>query len=559
MSPWRRRLATYGVAALGGLGLALLVLAAALPSEVHESVPSLGAALVLLALLRPAWRALRNAAWGIMAFAGAFQVIIFMAIAIFLYSLVLARDAVESSFDASLRSLELSHLVVSYRDPKSKLDQRRIDDHDRELRQQVVPALAALDKSWWREAVHVPANRIGSITSAAADRLLRRLWPHIFAAEPVPERATKVPRPRYERLAFGRWLELQQSVRWPMQTEFAKTEDFEPKRACASPPDGDDPPTFTNAAVLSISPGEPAIRQMRYREGASIGTLQRLRRPPVDDTWGQPDADEVMGAIVSDRLLDILRRTGRTPESAVLGKYLCIYGPNWRLVRIVGIVEQLPKEDLVPAVHVLVPHALYEDKHNNQPGQNGPAPGYDSEAIYFADPRLVSLYKPYFQKLSGEGTILPDAFQRIQKGLETSRTLTDLVGSIVYGVIAFSTLLVGLLTFFFIRQNEKSLCVMRAFGVRLRHVIGLVTLQTLMIWAAALAATMLVGWPIAGPLRQLLIERMELSESALHLTPSVWLAQVALMTLFVVLAAAMASTAWWLRTRAVGDRLKELD
>ena len=543
--------------ALGVLGVLLLALTAYAPKDVHWLVPCVAVGGVAVALVQPLFRLVKGTLWSIGAFSNSFQVVLFVAIAVFLYAVVLAQQIVNGSFDSSLRSLELSHTVVSYRARNSTLDQQLVDTHDRQLKARVGPELAKLDASIWRDYVRDPVVSFTVATTTSTRWVLNRLWPWLIDAPPANANVAKRTDLQEAPLAFGRWVQLQQSVRWPVRETFKTPDDFDRETACSVPEDQPEPPTFANAAVVSTSSREPVLRQMRYRVGTSIATLRTLPQPPPIDL--RPDGDEITGVIVTDRLLDQLRALNGKPADAPLGKYLCIHGPRWHLVRIAGIVENLPKEDLVPALHVLQPYSLYEAAGNERPNATGRALSYDSEAIHFADPRLIGMYKDFFDTLPGQGTILPDAFQRIQKGLQTSRTITDLVGYMVYGVVAFAGLLVCLLTSFFIGQNEKSLCVMRAFGVRLYHIVGLVSLQMLIVWAIALGVTILLG-AAALPLGLSLLigpTQMELISPSAVL--DAWVQAIVAMTAAVVIAAAVASTTWWRSTPSVGDRLKELD
>ena len=566
-----REFSGWWLAGLALIGVAVLSTLAAVPGPWNWLMPVAGAACIGLALVRSAVRFAHNAGWGAWAFASSFQMLIFAAIASFLYALVLARDAVQASFDSSLRSLELSHTVVSYRGlvRGAQLDPKLIESHDALLKSKIDPELQRLDNTWTNRVVRPLLTDIRHGAAALEQKAQRlvaeRLDPQRAngGAEPDTPVAGGAA-PSRGPLAFGRWVQQGQNVRWPLKTVFAKPSDFDPDEVCLAP-DGDKPPTLTNASFVVMRTSEPALRQMQYRAGPSLAALVNEPRPPGDFArlLGD-DNDDVKGVIVTDGLLDRLQKKGELPAAAPLGRYLCIYGAEkgtWRLVRIAGIVTALPKEDLIAALDVMVPFELREEVNSKRPTADFGGSVFDVEAIYFADPRLIELYKDYFTKdLPGQGTVLPDAFGRIQKGLDTSKALTDFVDYILWGVLVFATLLVGLLTSFFISQNEKSLCVMRAFGVRLRHIIGLVLMQMLLVWGLAIALTAGIGSVlVAGPAQDMLIGKLRLPADALQASGGGWLEQLLLMTLAVVVASTLASAAWWWATPAVGDRLKELD
>jgi ABC-type nitrate/sulfonate/bicarbonate transport system ATPase subunit len=549
----RRRATNQLLLALGALGAVVLISPRYWQIEPVWGVPAIGMAIMVLPAMQLLRHGAANALWLFRAYGRRFQSTILLAIAVFLYALVLARDAVQSSFDASLRSLELSHVVVALRSSGGKLNQKRIDDDDKNLKLFIEKDAGAFDRSWRSQWIYEPTKAAGRWLWDKMPWIERQTQPTVSGATQASE----------GRLVFGRWLLEKKMVQWPL-IELTQPDDMSPERACQ----GTAPPVrFSDAAILSIDTAEPAMEQLRYLQGATLSELAPIAKPPPADAMRRAmdlnDNDNLMGVIVSNRLIERLhaRRPEGSDPRAKLAKHLCMFGPegSWQLARIVGIVDALPKEQLVEAVHVMIPHALFEHVYKSKFGETDALPNYDSEAFYFKDPRLIDTYKKHLRGKLDDGTVLPDAFNQIQKGLETSKTLTDLVSYILYGIIGFAMLLVGLLTSGFITQNEQSLCVLRAFGVRLPHIIWLVGLQMFIIWGIALILAFVIVWLAAPKVEATIIQQMGLTTRGLRGTMTDWYEMVVLMTLSVLTASAIASTSWWLSTPNVGDRLKELD
>jgi ABC-type lipoprotein export system ATPase subunit len=557
------------LALLGLLGIAALLSARYWQLEPSWAMPAFGISIVSLACLRLARHSAINLFWIFRAYERRFQSTILLAIAVFLYALVLARDAVRSSFDASLRSLELSHVVVALRSSGGNLDQKKIEEHDDRLKTHIAPAAAELDNSWQKRWLYEPSIALGYWLTHAFRRIERRYLPPPTSS--LSAAVLEGPAEGDARLVFGRWLMQKQVIQWPL-VELVKPEDLSLARACL-PREGAPPPTrFSDADILSIDTAEPAMEQLRYLKGTALSDLAPVAKAPPADAMRRAmdpdDKDNLMGVIVSRQLIERLHAArppvgGAQASRAIpLAKHLCMFGPEegrWQLVRVVGIVDALPKEQLVDAVHVMIPHAMFEHVYKRKVGETSGLPGYNSEAIYFKDPRLVSTYKKFLELRQEEGTVLPDAFNQIQKGLETSKSLTDLVSYILFGVVGFAMLLVGLLTSSFITENEQSLCVLRAFGVRLRHIVWLVGLQMFIIWGAALIFAFAIVWLLAPRLETAMIEQMGLTAHGLRGTLSGWYEMIAMMTLSILLASGISSASWWFSTPNVGDRLKELD
>jgi ABC-type lipoprotein export system ATPase subunit len=538
-----------------------LILAPSSPELLAQLPPGIGGAaadfarltgsvLVLLALARSIQSLLANLGWGIAAFGKWHQVAIFLFICIFIYLLVLARDALDGRFVTSLKGLELGHVVLTERLGGKKLDDRLIAEHGEKLAEHLKGPLAAMRFSRLRSYVVDPLRALFA-------RLGGWLLPDILRVSPASTGSAPANTSQRPWSIFGRWSHSKLSVGRRVG------QSLESEVAC--PSQGGAPSGQADVLAISVDPiPEPVLSVMQYLDVEVTGDLINLRRiKPTRLEW--QDGNGIFGVLVTPELfkfgLQYLSRDDLNSGERV-DRYFCLdlYSGRY-LVHAIGIVEKTPKEELVERYDVLVPHALHQHAHASRPGYAGDKIDYyNTEALYVEEPKLISEYRSFLEDLgAGRTTILPDAFRQISKGLETSDELTRLSTAIVYGVILFAGLIVGMIAYSFIRENEKSLCVMRAFSVRQYHVVWLVMFQILGVWLIALLVALCLVQVSNTPLLMWLADALEVKVAVLGSPRVDWMEYALTFTAILCSACWVTVLYWWYKTDAVGERLKQLE
>jgi hypothetical protein len=182
-----------------------------------------------------------------------------------------------------------------------------------------------------------------------------------------------------------------------------------------------------------------------------------------------------------------------------------------------------------------------------------------NEAIYINALERIGDYEGFFKTFVKEQGMLPEAFEEIKKGIEASHNIKAVATAIISGVFGIGIVLIAMLAHSFIHKNEKSLCVLRAFGLSWRKIAAMVTVQMMLIWCLALALVCPV-LILAGPaVLSYGAKTIKIPHDALAASFGQWPLVAVVFTIVIVIISLMTVGYWWRSTRWVGTRLKEID
>jgi putative ABC transport system ATP-binding protein len=503
---------------------------------------------------KSAWR---DTSWMVGGFDKRVEVLILIAMFLTGVAMLVAKDAISARYDRSLRTVELSHFVITK--PRSRdsmqLTAGDIVEHECKLRALVPEVVSAevgnLDRFLVLLSGLMPTlTRMQPSSARPACAAMVEQEDNTAASADVPRKSV-----------YGRYRSLT-TIAGPRVGN-----SFDPTTAC----DGVKSEGVNVLAVNFRPRPEPVLRYMEYRDLATDGPngrgTERLRPIPApeigektgyDETIPAPDGrGQVDQAIVTAAFFEKLSG----PSNG--DRYFCLsFGQGesgqgeWRLMKVANIVTHLPHEQLTD-YGVLVSTSVFRDAVKAATGREA---FYTTEAVYINAPRQIDGYRNYFEWLRTEANAaLPDSFEQIKKSIDSSFNIQSIATWIILGVVAIGAVLIFMLTYSFILKNEKSLCVMRAFGLPRGKIAQIVIFQMLLIWAPALVAA-------AGVLLATHMFAVELLASAIDVAPEAVASSLARWPLtaleFTALIASISWLSvmiWWRQTKWIGARLKDLD
>ena len=258
--------------------------------------------------------------------------------------------------------------------------------------------------------------------------------------------------------------------------------------------EGDDcssgPARDGSAALLVFQHAEPLYAQL-----SGVGTDGTF-------TVGDLDRKDFRGAALVTPTF--LRRVLRTEPDEQLPQGFCFGEAPMRFVRIAGLVESLPgSADLQYELAMTNDAYLRLLKDDPPASWGGRFPQFQAAALYFdaayaealfcqfnSCAEAADLYRPAF---GASYKLNEDALEQVRRlvGIAVGgRSVLTVVLGVLLATVAIA---IALSVKAFIASNERFLCIMRAFGYRLRHVSLLFLLEFLLItFAAALPFVVLV-------------------------------------------------------------------
>jgi ABC-type lipoprotein export system ATPase subunit len=338
---------------------------------------------------------------------------------------------------------------------------------------------------------------------------------------------------------------------------------------------------------LAVDMAEPFVGHLTHLRGDSYEKLVRTPYSPEVMLSGSGIRGIFMARGTFRRVLSSLGvgTTGSISSSAYAANsgrlLLCmqIYGSS-HLVEVYGVIDELPSDSLANYQILMAKQHFREFLDKRQRERFGGlldsggtlGDGHHKAAIYLdrTDPQsFVTRVTQISQEgipLSSDGDhevknmafSLETGFNKILKALSLGATFERIGVTAVAMIALMSGLVTFILSRIYITQNEKSLCVMRAFGVSIWRMLWLIVLQFAILVVPAMIVVGAVGfyfWPAVVPD---LAEVLGTAPGKLELTPGSFLVITGAFASVIVAGSVAALIVWWFQSRWVADRLKEI-
>ena len=550
-----------GKLALAGLGL--LGTAAALhggwlglgtgAAGVAPVLALAGAGLFLLPLLSRTARS----------FARYGDVAVLLLLLMFLGGTLRTWAAVDEIFRRRLASPELSHVVLKQQlFQRGGLTDKELGRFRTELERVGLPA---------EQAVEPPHNpTLGGLATSMVERIVA-IAP---ALKPLASSAGWQTPPsvsRREPTVFGRWDAPLQVARR------ASAEGRDPDVVCPKASESSAPPVdnlvIYRREAVAVRGDEPLWRSLAHSGPA-----------PGDQTWSLARLVPRSVAASPMASVDLYDRTdglhGVTVTRAFLAsallyrrdesidRYFCLeFESNWHVVRIDSVVDGLPN-DHESDYHLLLEHDLFMHmvKKADEGRQLTDKRPFQKLAMYLVDAEQSGRFESYDRFLREQAEKTTKGRSALEQETTLSRVrsalalgeqlrLIALAGALVATIVTLVLVIYMAVTY--ILENERALCVLKAFGLRAGSIFRLLLWQMLALWIAAfglLAAVLTFGWPH-------LLDRLGTSQDvrALMQFPALDLVWVAVYSLGGVLFGCVLAVVWWAgQSRWVAQRLQQL-
>jgi putative ABC transport system ATP-binding protein len=547
-----------------------------LPAAAVPAIEFAAGLAVLAVALIGRWRSVwRDSGWMVHGFGKWVEVVLLIAMFLTGLAMLVAKDVISARYDRSLQTVELSHFPVT-RGGGAILNDDVIKEHECQLRA-LIPELAPapggiVDRlhdvlDWLRARIpgaQPPPPDVKSCVETVSQE------DNKAGSEPVPLKSV-----------YGRY-RMQSAVVAPRVGE-----SYDRDQACGAGTTSDggsrrgsERPIIVPVLAASFRPRpEPVLRYMDYVELTEDGNTRSIATPPVSDkgiaekTFSPDGSFEIDEAIVTPGFFATLHKeTNKEPgdetgadrrdepgSGSKRDMYFCLSlgQGHWRLMHVAHVVKRLPHEQLID-YPVLISKTVYFDAFKEAKNRE---PSYVSEAIYINAPHRINLYQEFFERLKDPSTKaeLPESFAEIKKGIDSSYNIQNIAATIMGVLVAIGCALIFMMTHFFILKNEKSLCVMRAFGLSQSKIARIVIAQMLFVWGVAFAIVAVLLRAAETFATAPLARVVEVAPGALGSSLASWPPIALAFTALIVFISWFSVWWWWRQTKWIGNRLKELD
>lgn len=238
-------------------------------------------------------------------------------------------------------------------------------------------------------------------------------------------------------------------------------------------------------------------------------------------------------------------------------------------VRIAAVADKIPGSRVLSA-EIAMTNSAYlrllntDDMRPNNWGRRWPP--FDSAALYFdADyaERLFCVIDDcpgradlYDQTYGPSYKLNEDALAQVRRLLDVALGSRNLLFAVMLGMSAPIAIAVALSVQAFIGSNERFLCIMRAVGYRMSHIVFLVLLELFLITLVAAICAGFLLWLGHTIWADDVARIWELSPDWLALSVPQALTSVALAYGLVTVVGVMVVIRWWLVDRYVGEKLQ---
>ena len=357
-------------------------------------------------------------------------------------------------------------------------------------------------------------------------------------------------------------------------------------------------PKIAYADAMAVSLNEPMIARLTYLQGKTMAGLRRGAMPDIGDMkWQMLDGSNNGGILVTRQLLARLGYENDQP----LPRHLCIelFGKK-EVVRVISVVESLPN-DGTSDYHVLMRASFYKNRYNRQGEEDDSGirrnirpvlTTYDKAAVYIDKNRMhefVDVMEEISRRVDVDEKIdlgcgkenrrntlackvedlgirqaisirAETGFEKIKQAIQMGDLFKAALVAVLFAFAVFTILLTIRILSAYITQNERSLCVMRAFGARWRQIMIFIGMQLLIM---LLPGIVIAGglafflWP-AFVLEQQLPDLLGIPAQAVLFGFADVTRAVAALVAVLFVGCLWAVSVWWWQSRWVGERLKLL-
>ena len=428
---------------------------------------------------------------------------------LFLMSLTYGDVLLDNVFAARLATPELSHLVIN----GNRLQDPLTDDR-----------LGEIQQGLESEGLATKVAKSASPSCAPAPKI----------AGPAGHSSQNEDNYRCAAI-FGRWEMHSVQVARRERSDSADTD-----AACKANN------TIGAATILVADTREPVFAALEYLHGTSPATLAATDATPI--LQGLSDVP-VVG--VSRHLVE---RILGYDANHTIDDYFCVYLRAWRLVRMSHIVTRLPS-DGEDTFDIVVQRALYLKA---LPKRDAP-PDYASAAIYI-EPASVEKTLNYLSGIVGMpgGLSAEGGFRKIKAALELWNLTSFVLLFAKWAAFFLTGALIVRAAWTEIIENDKALCVLRAFGMKAGHIFLFVWFQATTILSIALALSLPLTFAASRYFAYDLPSVLELKQDALPSVASALGRAVGYFALIVTLGCIAATAYWWQQSKLVAQRLQRL-
>jgi putative ABC transport system ATP-binding protein len=451
------------------------------------------------------------------------QVTVYMVLLMAVTGLEQGRRLLDASFSRKLNTPELSHLVLN----GSRIGKQLTPE-------ELTKIGCAMESKHLAAAAGEPAD---------APCKERR---ELVAGSPFPPNNT----------IFGRW-----DTRGIAVARRTSRESPDAEQACRSAQ------AIGNFAAIVADPNEPVFK--------IIGT--DLVPPDGNALIRVGNLDLTRGAIEDIASIGVSRAFAVNAldfrNDATRDPFICVKFRNWQVVRIAHVLDQLPNDGeteyqmlFPPPVHFEAVRARYDSPQV----QKRMLAAYDTAAIYLDGGNAQSVKTDtatgildYVSDLvtnngnASDGLSTEPGFRKIKAAVEGWVLSQGIAWVAILGALGLSSILIVVSMVNRITENDKALCVMRAFGMKFADVFLFVFLQAVIFFVVGGALGLLVaylGWPLIVPR---IAGALDIVDGASG-PGSVLLRSYPLFALAVIVSCLVATGYWWRKSKQIAQRLQRL-
>lgn len=242
---------------------------------------------------------------------------------------------------------------------------------------------------------------------------------------------------------------------------------------------------------------------------------------------------------------------------------------NLKPLRIAGIVGQIPGSRVLSAEIAMTDLAYRRFLNSDDMRPNswaGRWPPFDSAALYFDADYAERLFcvidecpgrEDIYDQVHGPGYKLnEDALLQVRRLLDVALGSRNLLFAVMLGMSAPIAIAVALSVQAFIGSNERFLCIMRAVGYRMLHIMFLVLFELFLITLVAAVGALFLLWVGHALWADEIARIWELSPDWLTLSALQTAQAVGLAYALVMVVGLVVVLWWWLSDRYVGHKLQ---
>jgi ABC-type lipoprotein export system ATPase subunit len=443
------------------------------------------------------------------------QITVYMVLLMAVTGLEQGRRLLDASFARKLNTPELSHLV---------LNGSRIG---RQLTPQELSKIGCA-----MESKHLAAAA-GKPAGAPCNE--RR---ELLAGSPFPPNNT----------IFGRW-----DRRGIAVARRSSRESTDAEQACRSAQ------AIGNFAAIVADPNEPVFRMIGNDLVPSDGNAL-LRVGSLDLERGATEDIPPIGVsrAFAVNALDFRNDATRDP-------FICVRFKSWQVVRIAHVLDQLPSDGETEYQLLFTPPLYFEAvraTYDSPEVQERMLAAYETAAIYLS-PGTATGILDYVSDLvtengsAGDGLSTEPGFKKIKAAVEGWVLSQGIAWAAILGALGLSSILIVVSMVNRITENDKALCVMRAFGMKFGDIFLFVFLQAVIFFIVGGALGLLIaylGWPLIVPR---IAGALEVVDAAAGPGP-VLLRSYPLFALALTVSCLVATGYWWRKSKQIAQRLQRL-